>query len=72
MNATEPHQAAEEILLTAEDPALPQGRPGYLWVSLNADGHIEFRGSRPEVERFLDACAELGIELQLAYLSWCG
>jgi len=62
----------DEVLLTAQEPPLPRGTAGYLWVSLGADGHIEFRGSRPEVERFLDECADLGIELRLDYLSWCG
>lgn len=62
----------DALLLTADEPQLPPDLPGYLWVSVDAGGHIEFRGSRPAVERFLDACADLGIELRLDYLSWCG
>ncbi len=44
----------------------------YLIVRVDGNGRFSVQGSREEVAAFLQACAEIGIWIDLDYLSWCG
>lgn len=41
-------------------------------VRLWPDGRLYFKGSHERIEDFLRLCAEMGLEVQVDYISLCG
>lgn len=41
-------------------------------VHVFPDGKISFKGSRARVEEFLQACKEVGLVIEVDYISLCG
>lgn len=41
-------------------------------IQVLPDGKISFKGSRARVEEFLRACKEVGLVIEIDYISLCG
>ncbi len=42
------------------------------YVRIEEDGSLFFKGSRERIEAFLKACAEVGLELRVGHIAYCG
>lgn len=73
LRAGSPQREDLSLVPSADDVPLSSGKRGEeLVVRISADGHIEFTGSRADVEAFLEELAAEGLVLELRFLSWCG
>ena len=65
--------AGSELLMPPAIQYVAAGAPGHhLRIVLYPDGRLIFDGSRGDVERFLAACAAIGLDIDLETLSFCG